>query len=82
MLKPGGYDELRIESGFLRMILSKIVVHAIKKKVGQDVNLKIEKLYLRSSDDDKDVLFDLHLKGQVGKNNLNDLINGYLEKEK
>ena len=75
-------DELRIESRFLRMIVSKLIVHFIKKKVGKDIDLKVEKLYLKSSDDDKDVMFNLQIRGQIGKNNLNELVNGYLKEEK
>ena len=75
-------DELRIESKFLRMIVSKLIVHFIKKKVGKDIDLKVEKLYLKSSDDDKDVMFNLQIRGQIGKNNLNELVNGYLKEEK
>jgi hypothetical protein len=82
MIKTTGrYDELRVESAFLRMIASKFIVKAIKKKAGKDADVKIEKLYLASAENDVDMNVDLHIKGTLPKRFVHELINGYLEEK-
>lgn len=67
-------DEMKIQSAFLRNIVSRIIKRLIKDKLSLDVDLAIHDLNIRHEEDTGKFTFDINVGGSLRANELKDFL--------